>query len=62
LLRLLAAEDGNAHSHTDATQAEQVAKVLRLDPEESLDDAEGKGHHAGKLASRDISDHQESPQ
>ena len=62
LLQLLAAGDGNAHSHTDATQAEQLAKVSRFDPEESLDDGRVKRHHAGKLASRDISKHQESSQ
>ena len=49
LLRLLAAGDRNAHSHTDATQAEQLAKVSRLEPEESLDDVEGKEASCGKI-------------
>jgi hypothetical protein len=49
LLRLLAAGDGNAHSHTDATQAEQLAKVSRRDPEESLDDVEVKEVSCGKI-------------
>jgi hypothetical protein len=62
LLQLLAAGDRNAHSHMDATQAEQLAKVSRLDPEESLDDGEVKRHHAGTLASRDIPKYQEVPQ
>jgi hypothetical protein len=49
LLRLLTAGDGDTHSHTDATQAERVAKVSRLDPEESLEDVEGKETSCGKI-------------
>jgi hypothetical protein len=49
LLRLLAAEDGNAHSHTDATQAEQFATVSRLDPEEALDDVEVRETSCAKI-------------
>ena len=49
LLQLLAAGDGNAHSHTDATQAEQLAKISRFDPKELLDDVEGKEASCGKI-------------
>jgi hypothetical protein len=49
LLRLLAAGDGNSHNHTDVTQAEQFAKVSRLDLEESLDDVEDKETSCGKI-------------
>jgi hypothetical protein len=49
LLRLLATADRNAYSHMDATQAEQLAQVSRLAPEESLEDVEGKEASCGNI-------------